>query len=807
MISTAVISGFVLALMAPGLQRLIPRWCGAVLSLLPLSLLVFFLGHVPEIAADATLVESTAWIPQMGVFLSFYLDGLSLVFALLICGLGALIVLYSGSYLRGHPELGRFYMFLLGFMASMLGLVLAANAIAVFIFWELTSLTSYFLIGFDHHRQSARDAALQALLVTGLGGLALLAGMLLLGSVAGSLELYDLFAGAATVRQHGLYPAIVLLILVGAFTKSAQFPFHFWLPSAMEGPTPVSAFLHSATMVKAGVYLLMRLNPVLGGTEIWLVSLTTIGGITMVAGAWMALVQHDIKRLLAYSTVNGLGTLVFLTGFGTPFAAKSAVVFLLGHALYKGSLFLSAGVVDHETGTRDLRRLKGLYRRMPLITAAVVLAGASMAGLPPLLGFVAKELIFEAVLETGAAWWAATGGALLAKALLLAATAMLVIRPFFGRAAQASHENEHGLSFELWLGPLLPALASLVLGLAPFLIENSLVAPAASAISGRILDVNLALWHGVNPMLILSLAAILLGCGFYLGYTSRPELVDRWRGLGRRGPDRGYWIGLEALKSLAAWQTRILQGGYLYRYILTIVLSTLGLTALTLIRYRSIPIGLPAIDLRFYELVISVLMILGAGAAAAAPSRLSAIVAMGVVGYGMALLFVDFGAPDLAMTQFIIETMTVILFVLVIYRLPEYRMIASPGQLASNVLVAIASGLLMTLLVMVALNVQEGSRLSSYFAESSRLLAHGRNVVNVIIVDFRALDTFGEITVLALAGIGVYSLLKLRPIAEQTAAATPAAGNAGAAAAADNPGAESESRRNRHSTKARKDHP
>jgi len=788
MISTAVISGFVLALLAPGLHRLIPRWSGAVLSLLPLSLLVFFLGYLPEIASDATLVETTPWVPQLGVSFSFYLDGLSLVFALLISGIGALIVFYSGGYLHGHPELGRFYMVLLGFMASMLGLVLAANAIALFLFWELTSLTSYFLIGFDHHRESARDAALQALLVTGLGGLVLLAGLLLLGSVGQSLEIYELFTGAEAVRQHRLYPVILLLVLIGAFTKSAQFPFHFWLPSAMEGPAPVSAFLHSATMVKAGVYLLMRLSPVLGGTDSWQISLTVVGGITMVAGAWLALVQRDIKRLLAYTTVNGLGTLIFLIGFSSLFAAKSAVVFLIGHALYKGSLFLSAGVVDHETGTRDIRRLGGLYRRMPLITAAVVLAGASMGGLPPLLGFVAKELIFEAVLETGPAWWAATGGALLAKALLLAATGVLVIRPFFGRAVQPTPPDRHGISMDLWIGPAVPALAGLIFGLAPFLLDAALVAPAASAIRGRSVEVHLALWHGINPMVILSVAAILLGCGLYFGYGSRPELVDRWRGIARWGPDRGYWIGLQALKSLAAWQTRILQGGYLYRYILTIVLSTLGLTALTLIRYHSIPIGISGFELRFFELVICVLMIAGAGVAAAAPSRMIAIVAMGVVGYGMALLFIDFGAPDLAMTQFIIETMTVILFVLVIYRLPKYRMVASPGQLANNVLVAVASGLLMTLLVIVALNVQQGSRLSSYFAESSLLLAHGRNVVNVIIVDFRALDTLGEITVLSLAGVGVYTLLKLRPLDAEVAGGTSVPENADTDAARENPG-------------------
>ena len=764
MISIAVISGFMLALIAPAIHRLKPAWSGRVLALLPLYLFVFFFSCIAEIARGAEIIESAAWLPQIGITFSFYLDGLSLLFALLVTGIGTLIVFYSGGYLHGHPNLGRFYTYMLGFMASMLGLVLASNVITFFIFWELTSLSSYFLIGFDHHRESARSAALQALLVTGIGGLALLAGLILLAVAGGSQEIYELIGQGNAVRSHRLFVPMLILLLAGAFTKSAQVPFHFWLPSAMEGPAPVSAYLHSATMVKAGVYLVLRLSPVFSGSTAWHASLALFGGVTMVAGAWLAIVQTDMKKLLAYTTVNGLGMLVFLTGLGTPVALQAAVVFLIAHALYKGSLFLSAGVVDHETGSRNVRNLRGLYKSLPLITIAAAMAGMSMAGLPPLVGFVGKELIYETVLAVPGPGKAAVAAALLANSLLLAATAVLLLRPYVRRPeADTAAGSGHRVSIDLWLGPLVPAAAGLVFGLIPGLVSRSLVAPAAAAAAARHVETELALWHGFTPMLGLSLATILLGCAIYLAAIRKEAFVDRWRWLGSAGPDRWYTVGLDAVKGLAHWQTRLLQSGKLHYYILTIVVTTVVLSAAAMIRLQGLAIPVSVLDVEPYELVIVVLMILAAMVAVGSKSRLSAIVAMGVIGYGIALMFVDFGAPDLAMTQFIIETMTVILFVLVIYRLPRYRSVSGRRSRLVNSVVAATSGALMTMLVLVAHGVREGSRLSEYFAQNSLLLAHGKNVVNVIIVDFRAMDTLGEITVLSLAGIGVYTLLKLRP--------------------------------------------
>ena len=762
MMLTTVISGFVLALAAPALHRISPRWTGTILCLLPLSLTVYYAGYIGTLTDGAAIVEHHQWIPRLAVSLSIYLDGLSLLFALLICGVGTLIVLYSGGYLAGHTNLGRFYLYILSFMASMLGLVMSGNLVTLFIFWELTSLTSYFLIGFDHHRESARTAALQALLVTGIGGLALLAGILLLGSIGNSLEIHELLTRGDIIRSHHLYLPMLILVLLGAFTKSAQFPFHFWLPSAMEGPAPVSAFLHSVTMVKAGVYLLLRLNPILGATDMWTGTLTVFGAITMVSGAGLALYQTDMKRLLAYTTVNGLGTLVFLIGLGSPTALSAATVYLVSHALYKGSLFMSAGVVDHATGSRDVRHLGGLRHELPLITVAVVLAAMSMAGLPPLIGFISKELIYESVLKAPSARIWLTLVAVAANVCLWASTAVMTIKPFFAKPVPVS-QHIHRPSVDLLPGPLLPAVGGLLVGGFPFLIDNALLTPVVTAIAAAPATMHLALWHGFNPMLLLSLVTI---AGGVLLYIAHPQIIRRTAGLawiGAVGPNRWYFVILDGVKNLAAWQTRLFQSGYLHHYVMTILLTAVILVGFTLIYQNGLIVTVKSSRIEIFEGIICALMIAAAVVTVRAKSRLSAVVAMGVIGYGLVLLFIDFGAPDLATTQLIIETMTVILFVLIIYRLPRYKIISNPIQKISNAVIAIASGCLMTVLVLVALSVQEGSRLAGFFKENSYLMAHGRNIVNVIIVDFRALDTLGEITVLSLAAIGTYALLKLRP--------------------------------------------
>jgi multicomponent Na+:H+ antiporter subunit A len=761
-VTVAVLSGFVLALAAPWLQRCAPRLTGWFLALFPVALVVYFARHIGEMTASAPLVITSPWVPSLGVTLSFYVDGLSRLFALVISGIGALIVVYAGGYLGGHAHLGRFYAYLLMFMSSMLGLVLAGNVLTLFAFWELTGLSSYLLIGFEHEREAARTAALQALLVTSGGGLALLAGLLLLGQAGGSLELETLLHQGKAVRAHGYYLPLLLLLLLGAFTKSAQVPFHFWLPGAMEAPTPVSAYLHSATMVKAGVYLLARLSPVLGGTEVWYSTVTAAGTATMLVGAWLALQQTDLKRLLAYSTVNALGLLTLLLGLRTPLATMAAMTFLLGHALYKGALFLVAGVIDHETGTRDVAQLGGLYRAMPVTTAAAGVAALSMAGLPPFWGFISKEIAYEATLEAPQAAWLCTGFAVLANVLLVAVAGIVGARPFFG-PHRATPKQPHEAPFGLWLGPVLLAGLGLWSGLWPGMFADALVSPAAAAVLAQPVAMHLALWHGWNPTLALSVITLASGVYIYVRRHTLCQAVRRYAWIRRWGPAQWYSSALTGLNTVALAQTRVLQSGYLSAYLLTIIATVVSLVGYTLVQHEGLDNLVGWSDIRFYEAVLAGLILLATLATVRSRSRLGAIAALGVVGYGIALIFILFGAPDLAMTQFLVETLTVILFVLVFYHLPRFTVLSSRPARVRDALVALTAGGLMTVLVLVATHVTWFPTIASYFVESSLPLAHGRNVVNVILVDFRGLDTLGEITVLAIAAVGVYALLKLRP--------------------------------------------
>ena len=756
-----VLSGFFLAALAPLFPRYGRKASGWLIALLPLAQFIYLTSFIRPIAAGQRFVFSLSWAPSLGINLSFHLDGLALLFAMMISGIGALIIIYAGGYLAEHHHLGRFYAYLLIFMGSMLGLVLADNVITLFVFWELTSISSYLLIGFDHERPAARAAALQALLVTGGGGLALMAGLLLLAQVGGSLELSVLLSEGDAVRSHSLYLPILLLVLAGAFTKSAQFPFYFWLPSAMEAPTPVSAYLHSATMVKAGIYLMARLSPVLGGTESWQYALSITGAITMLAGAGLALFQTDLKRILAYSTVSVLGALTLLIGIDTPASIKAAIVFLVAHSLYKGALFLVAGAVDHETGTRDITKLSGLRRAMPITAIAAGLAALSMAGLPPLFGFISKELLYEAEIHAPRTAILIGGVGIIANIFLVALAGIVGIRPFFGQA-RTTPRKPHEAPLSLWLGPLILAGLGLVFGLLPHIVDATLIAPAVSAVRAELTSVSLALWHGLNLVLLLSVMTLAVGVGLYLAPGLLRNLASRYERLPDVGPARWYELALIGLDRVARMQTRLLQSGYLRFYLLMILATVIGLTGYTFLTRGWLPRPIGLSNVLAYEVIIAGLVLVAALASVQARARLTAVAALGVVGYGIALLYVMFGAPDLAMTQFLIESLTVILLVLVLYHLPGFATLSSTRSRARDVLVAGATGALMTGLVLVATSVQFHPPISEYYAENSVVKAHGRNIVNVILVDFRGLDTLGEITVLALAGIGAYALLKLR---------------------------------------------
>jgi multicomponent Na+:H+ antiporter subunit A len=519
-------------------------------------------------------------------------------------------------------------------------------------------------------------------------------------------------------------------------------------------------------MVKAGVYLLARLTPVLGGTEAWLYMVTTVGAVTMLVGGFLALYQTDLKRLLAYSTISALGTLILLLGLGTSAAITAAMVFLLAHALYKGALFMVAGAVDHETGTRDVEHLGGLRRAMPVTTAVAVLAALSMVGLGPFMSFIGKEMLLTAVLAAPIVWFLLTLAVVLAGAAFVAVAMLVGQRPFFGRT-RPTPKSPHEAPLSLWLGPALLAALGLVIGLTPWLLAPTLITPSVTAALGYPVAVELVLWHGLNVALGLSTASILLGLLVYARWEVLRRMTARFASVFAWGPASWYGLALALLNVLATAQTRLLQNGYLRLYLVMIIATTIGLTGYTLVRNGGLPGAVLPADLRFYEVGLAVLILLAALAAVRSSSRLGAVAALGVVGFGVALLFLFFGAPDLAMTQFLVETLTVILLVLVLYRLPRYvSRTPTPARLR-DLLVALTAGGVMTALVLAAAIVPPDSAVSRYYAEHSLPEAHGRNIVNVILVDFRGLDTLGEITVLAVAAVGVYALLKLRPDKEK----------------------------------------
>lgn len=751
---------FALVFLAPLLHHATGSMTGWLLAIVPAGLTLYFTSTSSLVSANGRLTTGWQWSPELAVNLSFALDGLSLLFALLICGIGTLVLIYAGGYLADHARLGQFYAFLLLFMGAMLGLVLADNILTLFVFWELTSISSFLLIGFTHERSESRAAARQALLITGGGGLALLVGLIMLGFAGGSFELTELLTQGDILRANPLYSVILALVLLGAWTKSAQFPFHFWLPSAMEAPTPVSAYLHSATMVKAGIYLLARLSPLLGGTTTWTFAVGGVGAATMLVGGLLALYQTDLKRILAYTTVSALGTLTLLIGLGSPAAIQAMVVFLLAHALYKGALFMVAGAVDHETATRNVELLGGLRRAMPITAGIALLAAVSLSGFGPVLSFIAKELLFEAVLHVEGIGIVLGGVAVLASGLFVTEALIVTIRPFFG-APRATPKAPHEAPVSMWLGPALLAAAGLVIGLSPAIVARPIVAAASSAILNAPVEVDLALWHGFNLALGMTVASVLLGIALYRGWVlvrRTTPLIERVLGF---WPSDTYRYILDGINRLSRTVTRVLQSGYLRQYMFVILLATVGFVGYTLVAKNGLPQVLTWTEIRFYEAVLAALMLLAAIYALFAPGRLSAVASLGIVGYGVALIYILYGAPDLAMTQILVETLTVLLFVLAFYHLPRINSFSSRATHVRDALIAVGIGGLMTALILASTATPPQSRLAGFFAENSKTIAHGSNIVNVILVDFRGLDTLGEVTVLSIAAFGVYALLKL----------------------------------------------
>lgn len=754
-----VLSIFLLACLAPALYRRLDKHTGLLLAVLPAALFVHFASQLTVVSQGQTVLQSWQWFPGLGINLSFMLDGLSLLFALLITGIGAFILCYAAKYLEGHPALGRFFLFLLSFMGAMLGLVLSDNLITLFVFWELTTVSSFMLIGFNHEDAESRQKAHQGLMVTVLGGLALMTGLIMLGMAGGSYQLSDILQ--QDLSTHSLYLPMLVLILLGAFTKSAQTPFHFWLPNAMAAPTPVSAYLHSATMVKAGIYLLARLHPSLGDSAVWLFSLSAIGALTMLTGIFLASRSTGVKKVLAYSTVMALGTLTMLLGLGTEKAALAAVTFLLAHALYKGALFMIAGIIDHEAGIKDFDKASGLRHLMPRTTLVAILAALSLAGVLPLFGFVGKELLLEAVLS-GSQWQLGlTIGTVLANIMVVLVAALLAIKPWFG-APLATPKPAHDPGWQMLAGPAVLASLGLVFGLLPMLPDQFLLNAAAAAVYGQPINGYLALWHGINLPLMLSLCSLILGLILFHYWRRWRQLTAFTDTLSQAGPEAGYNKLMAALLSFAAWQTRFLQNGYLRNYLLTTLATVVLLVGWAMLRLDSFDLNWHFADVRVQEAVIFLILLTTIISAVVLNSFLGVVALLGALGFAVALIYVFFSAVDVGITQVLVETITVLLLVLVLYRLPEFRRLSSTAHRVRDALIAIASGTVMTLLILLVTASRTMEGISGYFLENSVPEGFGRNVVNVILVDFRALDTLGEIFVLALVAIGVYAMVHLR---------------------------------------------
>jgi multicomponent Na+:H+ antiporter subunit A len=757
-----LISAFGAALVAPALHRVTARGVSYALAIVPGAIAVWLLFQMDHVSHGGIVALHLNWLPQLGVGLSLRLDGLGLLFGLLITVIGTVVTIYAGEYLKGDALLGRFFLYLYLFMGAMLGLVLADDLMALFVFWELTSISSFFLIGYHTEDAASRRRALQALVVTGAGGLALLAGLILLGIATGETTLSGVTA-AGSIGASPLAVPVLLLILLGAFTKSAQFPFHFWLPGAMVAPSPVSAFLHSATMVKAGVYLLARLHPALADLSLWTPIVASVGFITLTVGTVLALRQRDLKLILAYTTVASLGFMVFLLGIGSKHAVEGAMAFLLAHALYKGALFLIAGIVDHGTGTRDIGRLGGLKKAMPITAFAALAAGLSFAGLPTTFGFIGKEVAFAAILE-------APGGIVLlaATAILfiggLLAAAMAAISPFWRGTAGDTPHAPHEAHWPMLVGPVLLGGLTMLLGLVPSLVDELLISPAASAVVGQTVHAHLSIWHGFNPVLATSLAVLVIG----FALVPRAQAIGRQIDAGSRrldmaGPERGYAGILASIQTVAEKNTRFWQHGILRRYLAVMVGFTVLVAASAWI-LRDGHIGIPVLELDMTPagaLIVAALLV-SAFAVTQLTSRLAAVASLGVVGYSVALLFLLHGAPDLAMTQFLFETLSVLIFLRILWGLPSFVERSSRASKVRDAVLAGSLGLLMTMLVLVATTNQFSDPISSFYRAASYVEAHGRNVVNVILVDFRGLDTLGEITVLSVAALGVVSLLRQR---------------------------------------------
>jgi multicomponent Na+:H+ antiporter subunit A len=728
------------------------------LALVPLGLFAGLIGAM--LAVPLPWQMHLEWVPSLGTGLDWYVDALSAQFLVLITGIGTMVFIYASGYMAHAPAAGRFYAVLLMFMVAMIGAVSADHMLVLFVCWELTSLTSFFLVGFKHTDEQARASARQAMFITIGGGLALLAGLILLAQISGGWSLQAVAASGPVLREDPRLPAALVLVFIGCFTKSAQFPFHFWLPNAMTAPTPASAYLHSATMVKLGIYLLARLDPAFNDLLLWEVSLIGVGTITAVWAALLALRERDLKRILARSTVSALGTLVLLIGLPNDQAALAVIAFLFAHALYKAPLFFVAGNIDHATGTRSIDHLMGLRRQMPFTTVAAVIAGLSMAGLPLSFGYLAKDVVTAAKSDTELLA-VVSYGLLFVNAVAVAVAAVAAIRVFWGPATPA-FEKVREVSWRMLLPPLLIAFIGLEFEFFPTLTDPLL--PDAAQVVAPGADIGgLVASHTFGTALTAAEVTLAVGLLLFLFWERLHAYVSGLARLDRYGPSAMFERLLKGIPRVAAWHTRALQHGdlpgYMRRTLIVLLLLGFGGWLVGEPNWSSLWSVLWTASEQAWALAAAaVLIIAGAVAGPFLHDRLSLLMAIGLVGYGSAILFLFAGAPDVAFTQFMVETVLVVVAAAVLARYGEPSRYAEPRLF--NAAVAIAAGIATFILLAHLFSLPAEPFLAEWYAASSLPEAHGRNVVNVILVDFRALDTFGEIAVVAFSALAAWPLLR-----------------------------------------------
>ncbi len=741
----------------------VPDCCRAGLfsSLLPLGLFVLLCLAWPRVVQGHMFTVHWNWVPSLDLALAFRLDGLGLLFGLIITMTGFFVTLYASTYMAGYTQLGRFFVYLHGFMLAMLGIVLSDNLLLLFIFWEATTVLSFLLIGFDHDQAGARENARQALLITGGGGLFLLMGILLLKAAGFPMTFGLLAASGNLVRAHALYPAFFICILVGVMTKSGQVPFHFWLPNAMRAPTPISAFLHAATMVKAGIYLLLRLHPAMAGTPLWTGTLVLIGGGTALWGAIQAIGPCDLKRVLAYTTLMALGVLTLFAGGQTVLSLTAATTFLMVHALYKAALFLAVGSIDHQTGTRDLNRLGGLMKCMPLTALAVTGATLSMAGFPLFFGFIGKEIMYKGALAQEMFPVFATIATLVSNALMTAVAAVILITPFAGPlGGKLSLVCE--VPWTMRLGPAVMGVLGVMFGIIPEWVSAHLIEPAVFAIHPDREEIRLVFFHGINLPLLLSILTLSLGALIY-GFRSplRQGLLTVLDRLWFTFPGL-YQTGLDRFLTLAGRFTSIIQNGSLHIYLSVIILVMIAAVGSVWLPHlpgiaKTAPLSGPWIAAGLFNFIL-----ISTAVVVTARHRILAIGGLGGVGAGVALVFLVFGAPDIALTQLLVETLTLIFVSLILLRLPPLEKAKPPSRSRTlrNAGLASSAGLIIATLLLATLQTPLDRSLTAFFETGSMVAAHGRNIVNVILVDFRSFDTLGEITVVVLAAWAGVNLIR-----------------------------------------------